>query len=77
MTIFDVDPDFSPSRWAELNRELRKGGPGPFETMHRARDGRMFPVEVTANVLEITGVEYHCGFPGISRSAGMTLRRYA
>jgi PAS domain S-box-containing protein len=62
MTMFDIDPEFSPARWAELNRELRQGGPRTFETTHRARDGRLSPVEVTASVLEIAGEEFHCGF---------------
>lgn len=62
MSMFDVDPDFSPARWAELNQRLKNGSVDPFETTHRSKDGRTFTVEVSANVLEIDGVEYHIGF---------------
>lgn len=62
MTVFEVDPEFSPSRWAELNRELRQGGARTLETTHVTPDGRVCPVEVTANVLEIAGQEIHVGF---------------
>jgi len=62
MTVFDTDPEFSPSRWAELNRTLKTEGPRVFETVHRARDGRPFPVEVTTSVVAVSGEEYHVGF---------------
>jgi PAS domain S-box-containing protein len=62
MSVFDVDPEFSPARWVELNQRLKNGSVDPFETTHRSKDGRTFTVEVSANVLEIDGVEYHIGF---------------
>jgi PAS domain S-box-containing protein len=62
MTVFDVNPEISPARWAELNRELRNGSMAALETTHRARDGREYPVEVSATLVEIGGEEYHVGF---------------
>jgi PAS domain S-box-containing protein len=72
MTVFDVDPELSPERWSELNRQLGLERRAPFETTYRGRDGRMIPVEVTASVLEIDGEQYHIGF-----SQDVTQRRMA
>lgn len=47
MTPFDIDPDASPEQVAELNA-LPDGTAVAFETRHRARDGRIFPVDIVA-----------------------------
>jgi|GEM_PF-3008709 len=58
----DIDPDIPtdrwPAHWAELKRAkiLRREG------RHRRQDGRVFPVEVTANYLEFKGREYDFAF---------------
>ncbi len=42
--------------------ELKTRGSKTFETQHKTKDGRVFPVEVTANYLEFDGQEYGFAF---------------
>ena len=58
LSIPDIDPLFPPERWAEFWGELKAQGKITFETQHRTRQGRIFPVEITANYLELDGKEY-------------------
>ena len=60
MTVFDIDPDFTPERWLAQWDRVKRQGTACFETRHRARDGRLIPVEIVANYLEYGGRELHC-----------------
>jgi PAS domain S-box-containing protein len=60
MKVFDIDPDFSSEIWERHWSELKREGSLTFESRHRTRDGRIFPVEVTANFLEFDDREYNC-----------------
>jgi|GEM_PF-703888 len=60
MRVWDVAPHFPPEAWQSHWQELKRAGHLHFETVNRARDGREFPVEVSANYLEIDGREYNC-----------------
>ncbi|MGE5297089.1 MAG: PAS domain S-box protein [Solirubrobacterales bacterium] len=62
MTLYDIDPAFTESMWSESWRDLRTRKSRIFETVHRARDGRIYPVEIHANYLQFGGREYHCAF---------------
>ena len=62
MTIHDIDPNYSAEIWPEFWKELKKSGFLKFESFHRTKEGKIFPVEVTVNHLEYGGREYHCGF---------------
>jgi PAS domain S-box-containing protein len=57
-SVADVDPEFPAERWPEHWRELTSKRTLLFETRHRARDGRVFPVEVSANYFEYEGQGY-------------------
>jgi two-component system, cell cycle sensor histidine kinase and response regulator CckA len=57
MTVFDIDPDFSPATWKEHLSILREKGATTHESRHRARDGRTFPVEITGNYVNFEGAE--------------------
>ena len=57
MTISDIDPDFPPEAWPPQLEKLRKYGSVTHESRHRARDGRIFPVEVTGNYVCFEGKE--------------------
>ena len=59
MSVFNVDPDFSAERWADHWRELKAVGSLTFEGHHQARDGRIFPVEISANYFEHDGRGYN------------------
>jgi PAS domain S-box-containing protein len=59
MGIFDIDPEWSPARWRGFVPELRARRRIRVETTHRRRDGRLVPVEVTANHFERDGQAYY------------------
>ncbi|MDD5142589.1 PAS domain S-box protein [Methanoregula sp.] len=46
MTVFDLDPDFSPARWQESIADLRKNKKQFFQTRHRRKDGVIIDVEI-------------------------------
>ncbi|NJA06311.1 PAS domain S-box protein [Methylococcaceae bacterium WWC4] len=59
MSLFDIIPDWTDAMWASFRRELSERRRAQFETQHQRRDGRRFPVEVTANVFEFAGQIYN------------------
>jgi len=65
MSVSDIDPFFPAPDGFEFSegwnsfRETRRDR---FETSHRARDGRIYPVEIHSSFLEFEGKEYICCF---------------
>lgn len=59
MTVHDIDPNFGPEVWPEHWQQLKEWGSLTFESCHRHKDGRVFPVEVSVNFLEFEGQEYN------------------
>jgi PAS domain S-box-containing protein len=62
LTIPDIDPLFSKEIWESYWKETKMRGSITFESEHRTQQGRIFPVEVTANYLEFDGKEYSFAF---------------
>ena len=62
LSIPDVDPIFSREDWRVHWNEMKAGRSMTFETQHKSKPGRIFPVEVTANYLEFDGQEYSFAF---------------
>jgi PAS domain S-box-containing protein len=62
LSIPDINPLFPMERWWAFWEELKARGPMTFETQHQTKEGRVFPVEVTANYLEFNGQEYCFAF---------------
>lgn len=60
MSIPDIDPHYNQHRWPEHFAQLRGVGSKTLETEHRARDGRVIPVEIVANHLSLGAEEFHC-----------------
>ena len=60
ITIPHIDPDFPADVWPKHWEELKRRGSFTFESRHRAKDGRLFPVEITVNYLAFSGKEYNC-----------------
>lgn len=62
MTLQDIDPDYPiemyKANWKILKQEKKQ----VLESVHRSRNGKVFPVEVHANYLEINGQEFNCVF---------------
>lgn len=62
MSVYDFDPCFTPSGWAEHRRKVYAEGSRTIETCHRRKDGTVFPVEVTVNYLEYQGTKFSFSF---------------
>lgn len=59
MRVFDLDPDFPRGVWGPHWEELKQRGTLTFESRHRAKDGRVFPVEINANYVHIGEQEFN------------------
>jgi len=55
MSLFDIDPDMNRDMWPGMWQKLRDEGFHTLESRHRRRDGALFPVEVTATLIEFEG----------------------
>jgi PAS domain S-box-containing protein len=65
MSVRDINPTVPRSEipeYSEYWRELKGCGCVRFETFHRAKDGRVYPVEIHSNFMEFEGKEYSCCF---------------
>lgn len=65
MSVPDIDPHYPGDRgqsFSECWDKLRETGSARFETYHRAKDGRVYPVEIHSNFFEFVGGEYTCAF---------------
>ncbi len=59
MSIPDIDPELPAERWSDHWRALKARRSLSFESRHRTRDDRIFPVEVSANYFEYGGRAYN------------------
>ncbi len=64
MTVFDLDvePDYQPDVWEKHIEDLKNCGSITLESKHRAKDGRVFPIEVNANYIHIGDNEFNFAF---------------
>jgi PAS domain S-box-containing protein len=62
LSIYDFDPIFSQEEFKRNWQKLRGGDSRVMETLHQAKDGRVYPVEVRVNHVEFDGRKYHCTF---------------
>jgi PAS domain S-box-containing protein len=62
MSLSDIDPAFSIARWPDTWKRLKETGTLTIEAQHRARNGRLIPVEIVANFIEFGGRELDCAF---------------
>jgi PAS domain S-box-containing protein len=49
----DIDPAFTPTVNEELQSQLQKSGSAQFETMHRRKDGSVYPIECSMKTVEL------------------------
>ncbi|MBF0551964.1 MAG: PAS domain S-box protein, partial [Deltaproteobacteria bacterium] len=59
LSVADVDPDYPVGRWPAHWHDLKEHGSFTFEGRHRAKDGHIFPVEISANYFEYDGHGYN------------------
>lgn len=57
--VSDVDPDWPVEHWTNHWRELKARRSLMFEGRHKTKDGRIFPVEISANFFEYDEREYN------------------
>ncbi|THI90677.1 MAG: PAS domain S-box protein [Nitrospira sp. CG24A] len=62
MTVHDLNPDFKADSWPAFWADTQRRGTMVRETVHRAKNGRLIPIEVSVNYLFYEGKEYHCAF---------------
>jgi len=62
MSVPDINLTCSSEHFSVNWNKTRKKGSQTFETLHRAKDGRMFPVEIRCNHVIFDGREYNCAF---------------
>jgi two-component system, cell cycle sensor histidine kinase and response regulator CckA len=62
MRLFDVNPASSLDGWADLLSQIRRAGSVRLESVHRRRDGTVFPVEILSTHVVFAGREYVNGF---------------
>ncbi|MFQ6674151.1 MAG: PAS domain S-box protein, partial [Fidelibacterota bacterium] len=62
LTVHDVSPRFTKRDWPNGWRMLKRRKSGILEGEHRAKDGHLIPVEITAIHLVSNGNEYVCAF---------------
>jgi PAS domain S-box-containing protein len=59
MSVPDIDPRFPKEGWSDHWRALNAQRFLSFESLHRTKEGRVFPVEISANYLEYGGAAYN------------------
>jgi len=57
MTVQDIDPLFTREVWPAHWAEFVEMGSLKFESVHRAKDGREFPVEISVSLVRLDGQE--------------------
>jgi PAS domain S-box-containing protein len=63
LRVFDVNPRATPEVWRSLWERLRGGAPTVrLESVHRRKNGELFPVEISSTYVRFGQREYLCGF---------------
>jgi two-component system, cell cycle sensor histidine kinase and response regulator CckA len=62
MSVPDIDSTVSEEKWPEICQMMCKHNSITFEAVHRRKDGATFPVEVTANLLDLEESRFACSF---------------
>ncbi|MDB9822780.1 response regulator [Deltaproteobacteria bacterium] len=60
MKIFDIDPDAQKDKWFEQWEKIRSQKFIVYESLHRKKDGNLFPVEVYVSYFKFKDKEYRC-----------------
>ncbi|MCX8022941.1 MAG: PAS domain S-box protein [Syntrophorhabdaceae bacterium] len=60
MTIFDLNPTLTPDAYMADWEQRRRTKKAVFETVHKHKSGRIYPVEVSSNYINYGGREFRC-----------------
>lgn len=62
LSVSDIDPYFPPEKWYEIWAYTKKNLTFSIETIHKRKDGSIFPVEIRGTYLCFNQSEYLCTF---------------
>jgi PAS domain S-box-containing protein len=62
MSVPDIDPNYAGEVFSEYKQKLRESGSVAMESLHRAKDGRIYPVDIRVNHVVFDRREYKCAF---------------
>ncbi len=62
MSVHDIDPIFTPEIWPDHWHNLKKQGSMVIESIHKTKNGQLFPVEININFLSHKDKEYNFAF---------------
>jgi PAS domain S-box-containing protein len=62
LPIYVLNAETPRAAWPAVWKALKDAGRRTFETSHRAKDGTVIPVEISANYVEFDGEEFSCAF---------------
>ncbi len=60
--VWEIDPDFSEEKWVVARESLEKVRHQRFETRHRTKEGRVFPVDIISDYSIVDGEGVHWAF---------------
>lgn len=62
MSVWDIDPDYTKEIWPEFIDYLQIGESMTFQTRHRSKNGKIFPVEIKSQYLVYEKKMFICAF---------------
>jgi PAS domain S-box-containing protein len=62
MKIFDIDLRMSEEIWPEQWKKTIDKREYIFETIHKSKEGKIIPVEISVSAMNINGEVFHCSF---------------
>jgi PAS domain S-box-containing protein len=60
LSVADFDPSFPREAWQPFWEELKRSRSMQFESIHKTKDGYVFPIEIIAKYFNFNGLEYDC-----------------
>lgn len=60
MKISDIDPNITVDGWESHFKRIKEAAYVGFESSLKAKDGRIIPVDICANYIELYDLEYYC-----------------
>ncbi len=62
LSVRDINPQSTKKSWQKFWKDLKKSKTQSFEELHRSKDGKDIPIDVTVNFLEFGGEEFAVSF---------------
>ncbi len=62
LSVSDLDENYRGESWSNHYSQVKSFGSVNIETVHRAKNGELIPVEIAANYIQFEGEEYNCAF---------------